>query len=114
MQLSEFEIKRVQRLFEYYCDDRIPLIMKGKLKLEYRIRDNEVILYESRVPYNQVDVWYSTTVARFLKDNKHNLWHLFSSDRNDDWIEFHPYPSDRNIEQLIAVVNEDITGIFFG
>lgn len=114
MQLSEFEIKRVQRLFGNYCDVRIPLIMKGKLKLEYRIKDNEVILYESRVPYNQVDIWYSTTVARFLKDNEHNVWHLFSADRNDDWIVYQPYPHDRNIEQLIGVVSDDVTGIFWG
>lgn len=113
MKLSEFEIKRVQRLFENYCDERIPLILKGKLKLEYRLRDNEIILYESRVPYNQVDVWYSTTVARFLKDAEHNVWHLFSADRNDDWIIYQPYPHDRNIEQLISAMNEDITGIFW-
>lgn len=114
MQLSEFEMKRVTRLFENYCDERIPILLKGKLKLEYRIRDNEVILYESRVHYKQVDIWYSTAIARFLKDEDHNEWHLFSADRNDDWIVYQPYPHDRNIEQLIAAVNEDVTGLFWG
>lgn len=114
MELSEFETKRVQRLFENYCDERIPLILRGKVKLEYRIRGNEVILYESRVHYKQVDIWYSTTVARFLKDGEQNVWHLYSADRNDDWILYHPHPHDRNLEHLIGVVREDVTGIFWG
>lgn len=114
MKLSEFEIKRVQQLFDNYCDERIPILLQGKLKLEYRIRGDEVILYESRVHYKQVDIWYSTTIARFLKDGEQNMWHLFSADRNDDWLAYQPYPHDRNIEQLLGVVTEDATGIFWG
>lgn len=114
MKLSEFETKRVQRLFANYCDERIPQILQGKLKLEYRIFDNEVVLYESRVHYKQVDIWYSTSVARFLKDGEKNVWRLFSADCNDDWIAYLPHPCDRNIEQLMTVVNEDVTGIFWG
>jgi len=114
MKLSEFENRRVQRLFKNYCNERIPLILQGKLKLEFRIHDSEVVLFESRVHYRQVDVWYTTSVARFLKDSENNVWRLFSADRNDDWVAYLPHPYDRNLEQLMDVVNEDVTGIFWG
>lgn len=114
MGLSEFELVRLKRLFDAYCDMRIPRELSDKMRLDYRIRDNSVTLYESRHHHEKVDLWYSSAIARFEKEPQQQMWRLFSADRNEEWIEYHPHPQDRDIEQLLDCVTDDPTGIFWG
>lgn len=114
MALSEFEQARIKRLFRAYCEIRIPEPLRTTLRIDFRIGDDDVILYELRPHYQQPDIWYSTAVARFVKQPDQNLWSLYSADRNDQWLPYLPYHGDRNIEKLLAVVNDDPLGLFWG
>nr|WP_320116622.1 DUF3024 domain-containing protein [uncultured Desulfuromonas sp.] len=114
MSLSEFEIIRLKRLFDAYCEVRIPQELNTKLRLDYRIRDSHLTLYESRHHHEKVDLWYSTAIARFEKDPQQQVWRLFSADRNESWLPYHPHPEDRDIERLLDCVTDDPTGIFWG
>ncbi len=114
MSLSEFEMIRLRRMFDAYCDMRIPHEVRETLRLDYRIRNNHITLYESRHHHEKTDLWYSTAIARFVKDQPLHLWRLFSADRNENWLPYHPHPEDRDIERLLDCVTDDPTGIFWG
>jgi hypothetical protein len=114
MALSEFELVRLKRLFQAYCSVRVPDELADKLRFDYRIRDDSVILYESRPHHLKVQLWYSTAIARFERDHENKLWRLYSADRNENWIPYHPHCCDRDIERLLDSVTDDPTGIFWG
>lgn len=114
MALSEFEIARINRLFATYCVARIPERLRGKIRLDYRIDGDEVVLYESRSHYEQPEVWYSLAIARFLRDHHSFLWRLYSIDHDDNWIAYGVRPCARDLEKLLNEVSDDPMGIFWG
>lgn len=114
MPLSEFEIKRVDKLFTAYCENRVPAYLRSQIRIEYRIRDNEVSLFESRAHLQGSGEWISTKVARFAKDAQDGTWHLFWADRNSQWRPYSPLPYHRDIEKLLQAVEKNETGAFWG
>lgn len=114
MALSEFEKKRVEKLLTAYCESRIPPELRDRIRIEYRIRGNEVSLFESRPPWRGGGEWISTKVARFKKDPKTETWQLFWADRNSRWRPYPPLPYHRDIEKLLQEVEKNETGAFWG
>lgn len=114
MPLSEFEIKRVDKLFTAYCEGKVPGHLRNHIRLEYRIRDNEVSLVESRPHLQGSGEWISTRVACFRKDSKAETWQLFWADRNSQWQPYSSLPSHRDIEKLLQAVENNESGLFWG
>ncbi len=114
MALSEFEKERIERLFAAYAEKKIPLQFRDEIRIEHRFRGNEVILYESRPHYQDRSKWFSSPVARFKKDPASNLWDLYCADRNSKWHLYQPRMQNKDIEKLLAEVDKDPTGIFWG
>lgn len=114
MPLSEFEIKRVEKLFTAYCEGKVPGYLRDQIRIEYRIRGNEVSLFESRAHLQGSGEWISTKVACFRKDSESEAWQLFWADRNSKWRPYSPLPSHRDIEKLLQTVEGNETGAFWG
>lgn len=114
MSLSEFEIKRIDKLLNAYCDNKIPAHLRDQIRIEYRIRGNEVSLFESRSHLQGSGEWISTKVACFKKDVQSQTWHLFWADRNSQWQPYAPLPCHRDIEKLLQEVENNPTGAFWG
>lgn len=114
MPLSEFEIKRVDKLFTAYCEQKVPAHLRDQIRIEYRIRDFAVSLFESRPLLQGSGEWISTKVARFQKDPQTETWRLFWADRDSQWQPYAPLPIHRDIEKLLQVVEKNETGLFFG
>lgn len=53
-------------------------------------------------------------VARFKKDDKTETWQLNWADRNSKWRKYPPLPSHRDIEKLLAEVDKNECGAFWG
>jgi len=114
MALSEFEKKRVEKLLNAYCESRISPALRDQIRVEYRIRGDEVSLFESRPPWRGEGEWISVKVARFKKDHETHTWHLFWADRNSQWRSYEPLPQHRDIEKLLQEVERNETGAFWG
>jgi hypothetical protein len=114
MGLSEFEKKRIEKIFADYCEEKIPLDIRNQVKIEFLIRGDEVSLFECRAPWKGEGEWISMKIARFKKDHKTETWQLYWADRNDRWKPYPPLPYHRDIEMLLAEVEENETGAFWG
>jgi|LGOV01.1.fsa_nt_gb hypothetical protein len=114
MALSEFEIKRVDKLLTAYCEGKVPAHLRDQIRIEYRIRGNEVSLFESRPHLQGSGEWFSMKVARFKKDTQTGTWLLFWADRNSKWQPYPPLPFHRDIEKLLQEVEKNETGAFWG
>lgn len=114
MALSEFEKKRIEKIFTDYCQSKIPPHVRDKIRIEFQIRGDEVSLFECRAPWRGEGEWTSMKVARFKKDHKTETWLLYWADRNDRWKPYPPLPYHRDIEKLLAEVEKNETGAFWG
>jgi hypothetical protein len=114
MSLSEFERARMEKLFTAYCEGKVPPHVRNKVRVTFKIRGNEVKLFECRPRFNDPATWGELAVARFKKDEKKSVWLLYCADRNNKWHLFEPYPESKDIEKLLAEVQRDQTGIFWG
>jgi hypothetical protein len=114
MPLTEFEKQRVKKIFSAYCAIKAPHHISDQFRVEFELRGDEVKLFESRPFPLDKSQWISHKIARFKKDSESNCWHLYYADRNERWHLFEPYPSGKDIEKMLAQVEKDITGIFWG
>ncbi len=114
MALSELEKKRIEKIFTDYCEEKIPPQYRNELRVEYQIRGDEVSLIECRAPRRGEGEWTSMKVARFKKDHKTETWQLSWADRNDRWKSYPPLPYHRDIEKLLAEVEKNENGAFWG
>ncbi len=114
MPLSEFELKRIEKLFSGFCQERVPPELHDQIRIEFRIKGDVVTLYESRPHYRDNTTWFSTSIARFNKNPDTEIWQLYYADRNDKWRIYEECPPNRDIEKLLTEVKNDPTCIFWG
>ncbi|HEY6871248.1 MAG TPA: DUF3024 domain-containing protein [Geobacteraceae bacterium] len=114
MALSEFERKRIEKVFAAYCEQKVPHHARDLVRVEFGVLGNEVTLFETRPHCLDKGSWIAGKVARFRKDPATNCWQLYCADRNGNWRLFRPYPISIDIEKLLAAVEKDATGIFWG
>lgn len=114
MELSEFEIRRIEKLFRGFCEKRVPAHLRDRIRVEFRIRGDEVELFESRPLYNDPQTWVSTRVARFKKSTGSGNWVLYWADRDAQWKRYLPCEPRRDIEALLQAVEQDAIGTFWG
>lgn len=114
MVLSEFERKRIEKVFTAYCTKKTPVHGRDQARIEFGVLGNEVTLLETRPHCEDKGSWIACKIARFKKDPATNCWQLYCAGRNGDWRLFQPYPISIDIEKLLAVVDRDVTGTFWG
>jgi len=87
---------------------------RGEVRIEYSVRGSAITIVERRPPWSELvgPEWSTTRVAQLRYDS--GLWTLYCSDRNDRlWLydEADPAP---DVRPLLAAIDDDVTGIFWG
>ncbi len=103
----------VERL-NRYCEERVPPGIRDKLRLEWTMREASFTLTERRPHFVRRDEWTESKVAQFRYDVEAGQWTLFCCDRDSKWHEYLELAPSSHFETLLAEVNEDPTGIFWG
>lgn len=72
-------------------------------------------LYEHRAPWRESDAeWTTMSVAQLRYDMKRGMWTLYCGDRNSRWHEYTNVSPTKDIDGLLAEIDRDPTGIFWG
>jgi len=114
MALPELTKQRVEKVLGEYCAKKVPAELSGQVRMGYRIRGNNVTLYEEKPHFLKPDTWVDIVVAQFRYDAKEKDWTLYCADRNSRWHEYFDLEPDHDFKVLLKEVDEDPTGIFFG
>lgn len=114
MALTDEEKLTVTELLDDLADRRVPVHVRDKYVLQYQISRHDVVLLEKRPYYRDPSQWIESPVAKFRLNRKAGLWELFCRDRNSKWHRYEPLPSAGRFANLVAEVDEDPTGIFWG
>jgi hypothetical protein len=114
MALSEFTKKLLETILLKYCENKIPVTTADQVRLEFKIKGNNVTLYETRLVLRDPSVWSENPVAQFRFDDKTKKWDLYCCYRDFKWYLYREIDSSANFDDLLKEVDRDPTGIFWG
>jgi len=116
MTLSPSERLDVEFLLQDYCERRVPEHLQDQISIAFKIRGDAVTILERRPPLRVTGrkEWTEIAVAQFRRDSKAGQWRLFCADRNSRWHAYLGVAPAKTLSTLLAEVDRDPTGIFWG
>jgi hypothetical protein len=96
-----------------WCDLHAP--DRGERRLETRVRGANLTILESRPPWtgHADDPWTSIAIAQLRRDPD-GRWTLHWQDSRDRWHRVEELPLVDRAQALLAVIERDADGIFWG
>jgi hypothetical protein len=110
--LPELDVARVQR----WCAERVPQRVRHQVRLDCDVAPGHLTIVECRAPWRE-DLgpeWTRFPIARLRYTKTTKTWRVYWRDRN---LRFHAYDRIRpsaSINDLLAEIDRDPTGIFWG
>jgi len=114
MAFSEFESKRIDKLVGTFCNTRVPEHARKALQYVYRVDGQDVIIAESRPRWDNPDEWLTLDFAKLKYVKSRKIWKLYWMRANGKWNLYEPCSEAAQVETLVAAINEDRHGCFFG
>jgi hypothetical protein len=109
-------VDEAMREVEAYCESRVPQDLQDELRIECTRRGSSITILERRPPWKP-DLsaqWSEIKVAQLRYEESAGTWSLHCSDSGGRWHLFDDVRPSRTVEPLLAVVEADPTGIFWG
>lgn len=88
--------------------------MRDRVRLEYRIKGHDVILFETRPDWLAPDQWMECSIAKFKFVHSAGEWRLFWMPRDLKWHRYLELPASDGLAALVREVDEDPVCCFFG
>ena len=114
MAFAEIELARIERVVGVFCKRKVPPEIHDKLRLEYSVKRHDVEIFEVRPAWNNPDEEMQTPVAKTRFVRTANEWRLFWMRKDLRWHSYEPFPSSRDLRDIVATIDRDEYGCFFG
>jgi hypothetical protein len=114
MALSELQRASIQRHLAQYCAPNPRPEVRRQLRHGFELGPSDVVLFEERPRFDRPREWLRHGVAKFRWIAKTKEWQLYCQFRDLKWHRYEPRPSAATFEELLAEVEADPTGIFWG
>jgi hypothetical protein len=72
------------------------------------------VLFERRPSFLKPEIWHEQPVAKFRVNKRRATWQLFCVFRDLKWPAYEPLRESADLAELVAEVQRDPTGIFWG
>ncbi|WP_442895165.1 DUF3024 domain-containing protein [Bradyrhizobium sp. AZCC 2230] len=115
MTLSEFGIKRCEKLVAEFVEQRRPPPhLRAKLDLAFRIEGQSVEIYSIRPHWREKSRTVEQSIAKATYNKSKKNWKVFWQRADMKWHGYQPHPEAASIEEFLEVVREDSHCCFFG
>ena len=115
MALSEFEIKRCEKLVGQYVESRRPPAhIRNDLDFAFRIKGQSVEIYEIRPAWREPGVKIESPVAKTTYVKTQQIWKIYWMRADMKWHSYQPNPDVKSIEEFLEIVERDEYGCFYG
>jgi len=114
MAFTELELKLIENTVGTMCRRRSPVHLRDEIRLAYEVAKYFVEIYEERPGWRNRTHWTRMGVARFRYVRGTERWRLYWMRQDLKWHPYEPLPESRSLEKLVAEVDKDPHGAFFG
>jgi hypothetical protein len=98
-----------------FCEKHSPSYLADQLRLELTSRGNSITIADCRpISPGAPGDWMRLSIAQLRYEPNRGLWTLYWADRNDRWHKYEDLEPTADIQAVLAEIDEDPTGIFFG
>ena len=115
MALSEFELKRTEKLLDDFIQKRRPPPhVRNELDLAFRIKGQSVEIFEVRPYWRDSSKKLEHSVAKATYNKSKGNWSIFWQRADLKWHRYEPNPEVPSIEDFLNLVQKDELCCFFG
>jgi len=114
MEFLELDKKRIEKIVGTFCEKRVPERFRDQLKFGYRIENRNIFIFESRPRWNEPSEWLDMDFVKITYAKSRGIWKLYWKRASGKWNQYEPHRDSKNIDGLIAIIDEDRYGCFFG
>lgn len=94
----------------------MPEHARHQVRVECEVADRHLTIVERRAPF-RADIgpeWTRFPIARLRYTSTRRTWSLYWRDRNLRFHRYEPLPPTGDVEQLLAEIDRNASGIFCG
>ena len=101
---------------ELFCESRVPAELRDEIRIECSRRGRAITIVERRPPWKPEygPAWSSVHVAQLRFDDASQAWTLHWRDSSDRWHLYDQVEPTPTVDRLLAEIDADPTGIFWG
>jgi hypothetical protein len=115
MAMSEFEIKRIEKLVGQYIETRRPpMEVRDQVDLSFRVEKQSVIIFEIREVWNDRERKVEIPIAKATYVKSKRIWKLYWQRADQKWHGYEPTPETESIEEFLSVIEKDEWCCFWG
>ena len=115
MAISEFEIKRCEKLVGAYVEKhRPPTHIRNQVDLSFRVKDQSIEIFEIRPLWNNPDKKIEAMQAKTTYVKKTGRWKVYWQRADLKWHSYQPTPEVDILEDFLALVDKDEHHCFRG
>lgn len=114
MIFTDIDYHKIKKEVGGFCMKRTPAHLKDKLRYEYEVADQNVIIYEIRPVWNRKDEHTKLPVAKLTYVNARKIWKLYWVRGSGKWEKYEPLETALDLNALIREIDKDSYGCFFG
>lgn len=114
MSFTDVQLQRIKKEVGGLCTKRTPADLSDKLRCEYEVDKQSVIIYEVRPAWDQPSEVTRFPMAKLTYVISRKAWKLYWKRANMKWVAYEPKESSRNIGDLVKEIDNDEYGCFFG
>ena len=114
MPLNDIILQKIKNEIGGLCSRRTPEQFKDKLRFEYEIDNQNVIIYEVRPAFHDPEEYTKMPFAKLTYVISKNIWRLYWKRASGKWMRYEPAKSKGSLKGLVQEIDDDIYGCFFG
>jgi hypothetical protein len=111
---DELELKRIERAVGELCRRCSPPQHADGLRTVYEVESHSVTAHEERSPWDGVGEWTRRGIARLRFSSARREWRLYWRRQDLRWHRYDPDEMPADLDSLVAMVEADKYGAFFG
>jgi hypothetical protein len=115
MALSEFEIKRTEKLVGQFVEKHRPEPQRrSQLDIGFRLDGQSFEIFEIRPQWNNPSKKIEGPVAKATYVKSRKTWNLFWKRADNKWHRYKPFPTSKSLEKILEAIETDEFGCFWG
>jgi Protein of unknown function (DUF3024) len=115
MAFTKAELAKCKRALDAFMERRRPPPhIRDKLDFGYRITEQSIELFEIRPVWNDASRQQEQRFAKATFVRSRDQWHIFWQRADLKWHRYGKHPSAATLVKVLAVIDEDGYGCFFG
>jgi hypothetical protein len=114
MAFSVIEVKNIRKVVDGMCKRRSPPHLRDKIRFTCEIRELDVVIYQARPRFNKPNEWPKTPCAKLKFSRSSRTWKLYWMRQGTAWYPYDTETTSNELGALVAEIDRDRSGAFFG